>query len=145
MASLRKSTGQSQNRCVQVRKCLIDSKRVEQGKSLLGSKSLLLVFSATILRSLTSARNYATIADRKSKIRQGTNGQKTNVGKQGAAGKAAADPKRFSGDGSATAALSGRVFLFSLGAWACLRRRAAPPLSSLTSSRLTATCFYLCR
>ena len=32
-----------------------------------------------------------------------------------------------------------RVFLFSLGAWACLRRRAAPPLSSLTSSRLTAT------
>ena len=88
---------------------------------------------------MTSARNYATIADRKSKIRKGKNGQKTNVGKHCAAGKAAADPKRFSGDGSATAALSGRVFLFSLGAWACLRRRAAPPLSSMTSSRLTAT------
>lgn len=36
--------------------------------TLLGSKSLLLVFSATILRPLTSARNYATIADRKSKF-----------------------------------------------------------------------------
>ena len=36
-----------------------------------------------------------------------------------------------------------RVFLFSLGAWACLRRRAAPPLSSMTSSRLTATSVFI--
>ena len=35
---MRKSTGQRQNRCVQVRKYLINSKRAEQGKqSLLGS------------------------------------------------------------------------------------------------------------
>ena len=33
--------GQRQNRCVQVRKCLIDGKRAEQGnKSLLGSQTL---------------------------------------------------------------------------------------------------------
>ncbi len=39
--------GQSQNRCVQVGKCLIDSKRAEQGKqSLLGSQSYFMgVFS----------------------------------------------------------------------------------------------------
>ena len=36
---LRKSTGQSQNRCVLVGKCLVNSKRAEQGKqSLLGSQ-----------------------------------------------------------------------------------------------------------
>ena len=36
---MRKSTGQRQNRCVQVRKYLINSKRAEQGKqSLLGSQ-----------------------------------------------------------------------------------------------------------
>ena len=53
-------------------KCIIGNKRAEQGKlSLLGSKSLLWVFSATILRPLTSARNYATIADRKSANSEG--------------------------------------------------------------------------
>ena len=33
-------------------------------------KFFLLVFSATILRPLTSARNYATMADRKSKFKR---------------------------------------------------------------------------
>ena len=47
----------------------IDSKRAEQGQlSLLGFQFVYMVFSATILRPLTSARNYATIADRKSKF-----------------------------------------------------------------------------
>lgn len=52
---------------------------------------------------------------KKAKFERRKNGQKTNVGKQCAAGKAAADPKRFSGDGSATAALSGSVSLLPLG------------------------------
>ncbi len=50
--------------------CLTDSKRAEQGTTLLGSQSFLWVFSATILRPLTSARNYATIADPKKQIRE---------------------------------------------------------------------------
>lgn len=33
ISSLRKSTGQRQNRCVQVRKCLVDGKRAEQGNN----------------------------------------------------------------------------------------------------------------
>ena len=41
-----------------------------RNKSLLGSQSHLWVFSATILRPLTSARNYATIADPKKQIRE---------------------------------------------------------------------------
>ena len=48
---------------------LTDSKRAGQGKlPYLALDSFIWVFSATILRPLTSARNYATIADRKSKF-----------------------------------------------------------------------------
>ncbi len=47
---------------------LTDSKRAGQGKlPYLALDSFIWGFSATILRPLTSARNYATIADRKSK------------------------------------------------------------------------------
>ena len=71
------------------------------------------MFSATILRPLTSAKAYATIAGRKSKIRRGeehnTEKQKAWKGKESESaegkrkrrGKAAADPERVSGDGSA--------------------------------------------
>ena len=48
-------------------KWLTDSKRAEQETfSYSALKFFVLVFSATILRPLTSAKNYATIADRKS-------------------------------------------------------------------------------
>ena len=51
---------------------LTDSKRAGQGKlPYLALDSFIWVFSATILRPLTSARNYATIADRKSANSEG--------------------------------------------------------------------------
>ena len=50
---------------------LTDSKRAEQGNDPYSAlKVFLWEFSATILRPLTSARNYATIADPKKQIRE---------------------------------------------------------------------------
>ena len=72
---------------------------------------------------------------KKAKFERGKNGQKTNVGKQCAAGKAAADPKRFSGDGSATAALSGSgfpIFFRGVGLSAAARSAAALVYDKLT-------------
>ena len=49
-----------------------DSKRARQGcNPYVAPKLFIWVFSATILRPLTSARNYATIADPKKQIREG--------------------------------------------------------------------------
>ena len=67
------------------------------------------MFSATILRPLTSARNYATIADRKRQNSRGTwNGNKTNERKQCAAAKAAAGPQAVQRGRLRAAALSRR-------------------------------------
>ena len=54
--------GTKKNRCVEVGTFPVDSKRAEQGNSLLGSKVILWVFSATILRPLTFARSYANLS-----------------------------------------------------------------------------------
>ena len=52
-------------------KQLVSKKRAEQGNFPYSALQIFLwVFSATILRPLTSARNYATIADRKRQIRR---------------------------------------------------------------------------
>ena len=57
---------------------------------------------STILRPLTFARNYATIADRKRQNSKGIcRGNKTNGRKLCAAGNTEPVPKRISGDGSA--------------------------------------------
>ena len=57
---------------------------------------------STILRPLTFARSYATIADRKRQNSRGTcHRNKTNERKHCAAGNTEPIPKRFSGDGSA--------------------------------------------
>ena len=91
---------------------------------------------------MTFARNYATIADRKSKIRKEEKRTKDECRKAVRGGKSGSRPQ---------AVQRGRLrhrrafrfgfssSFFSFGAWACLRRRAAPLHSSLTSSRLTAT------
>ena len=51
--------------------CLVDSKRAEQGTQPYSALKLFLwVFSATILRPLTSARNYATLSLPKKQIRR---------------------------------------------------------------------------
>ncbi len=150
----RKSTGQRQNRCVQG--CYLPLRRqsAEQGETPYPAHEVVLwVFSATILRSFTSARNYATIAlpkrqkqevyERKWKatakkaLRGGTNGSRS--------------PKRVSGDGSVPprflfAQLPFRlcnllcrrrciISLFVLRGVCLLRRRAAPALSYNTSTR----------
>ena len=51
-------------------------KQPSKGNTLLGCKFVLLEFSATILRPLTYARKYATIADRKSKFKRRNERQK---------------------------------------------------------------------
>ena len=52
-------------------------KKTRQEFALLKQNGLSKAESAEILRPLTSARNYATIADRKSKLRRGKYGRKT--------------------------------------------------------------------
>ena len=78
-------------------------KRAEQGKIPYSAlKGFIWVFSATILRPLTSARSYATIADRKRQNSRCTcHRNKTNERKLCAAGNMEPSPKRISGDGSA--------------------------------------------
>ena len=84
-------------------KCLIYSKRAEQGKGSYSTlNSFIQVFSATILRPLTCAKSYATIADRKSANSKGAMNGK-NKFKESCARRQKRQPipERVSGDGSA--------------------------------------------
>ena len=63
--------GTKKNRCVMSAKNASQTaKEPSKERPYSALKFFLWMFSATILRPLTSARNYATIADRKSKIRR---------------------------------------------------------------------------
>ena len=72
----------------------------------LALKVFLWMFSATILRPLTSARNYATIACRKSKFKRYNEMQKPMKESCAWRKKRQPLPKRVSGDGSAPPRLS---------------------------------------
>ena len=95
--------------------------------------SFLWVFSATILRPLTSARNYATIADRKRQNSRGIcHGNKTNERKLCAAAKAAADPQADQRGRLRAAALSRRR---KLRFWAACFRNPPVLLRYVSSSQ----------
>ena len=67
---MRKSTEEEKSlhssRCMPLRA----EKQTSKENTLLGCKFVLLVFSATILRPLTYARNYANLRPRKSNVRR---------------------------------------------------------------------------
>ena len=69
---MRKSTEKRQNLCCEAEKRDVEGKKkTRQQLALLKQNGVSEVKSAEILRPLTFARNYATIADRKSNLRRG--------------------------------------------------------------------------
>ena len=99
-------------------------KQTSKENTLLGCKFVLLVFSATILRPLTYARNYANLRPRKSNVRRLRKNTKTDkiygniYGKIRESVKAEVRPSGSAGD-SASLSLSVQPYYF-VAACACL-------------------------
>ena len=103
---LRKSTGQSQNRCVQVMECHRDSKRAEKEQSLLDSESLSMGVLSDDFAAVDFREELCYHSRPKKQIQEVNGTAKPIMRKLCAAEKAAADPQ----SGSAGTAPRRRAF-----------------------------------